>query len=174
MRSTVFRGIATAIAALTAACSTTDPVAPRATPASARRSVSVPHNATISQPVDRSVWVSCANGGAGEAVHVTGNFRYDVHLTQDATGVFHLNIKSNTSGLTGVGTTSGTFYRGMMAEHVNSSAEDELNEDVRITDMIRFTAPGSGAAYALTATTHFIVDQGTYVLWDQTWDEVCR
>ena len=24
------------------------------------------------------------------------------------------------------------------------------------------------------ASNHFILDQGTYVLWDQTWNEVCR
>jgi hypothetical protein len=176
MRSFILRAATIAVAALTAACSTTDSTAPRTTPASARRSVSAaaPSDATISRLIDRYVWVSCANGGAGETIHVTGDLRYDVHTTQDATGVIHFNVKSNTSGLTGVGTTSGTFFRGMMAEHINSSAADYLNEDVRITDMIRFVAPGSGLAYALTASSHFIIDQGTYVLWDETWNEVCR
>src|SRR5262245_11334045 len=116
MRSIVLRGLATAIVALAAACSTADSVAPRMTTASARRSASAraPENANISRQVDRFVWVSCANGGAGEAIHVTGDLRYDVHQTVDATGVIHYNVKSNTSGLTGVGTTSGTFYRGSL------------------------------------------------------------
>jgi hypothetical protein len=105
---------------------------------------------------------------------VTGKLRYDVHTAQDGNGVIHLSIKSNTSDLTGVGMSSGTFFRGTMAEHINSKAEDYLNEDVRTTDMIRFVAPGSGSAYALQVTSHFIVDQGTYVLWDETWNEVCR
>jgi len=176
MRSIFFRGIATAIVALTAACSTSDSVAPRTTPASARHSVSAaaPSNASISRSIDQYVWVSCANDGAGESIHVTGDLRYNVQTNQDATGVIHFNVKSSTSGLTGVGSTSGTLYRGMMAEHINSRALDYLNEDVRIADMIRFVAPGSGAAYSLTATSHFIVDQGNYVLWDETWNEVCR
>lgn len=176
MRSIILRGVATAIVAFTAACNTADSVAPRTTPASARRSVSAaaPADANLSRQIDRYVWVSCANGGAGEAIHVTGDLRYDVHRTQDATGVIHLNIKSGTSGLTGVGTTSGTSFRGMMTEHVDSRALDNLNEDVRTSDMIRFIAPGSGLAYALVATSHFIVDQGNYVLWDETWNEVCR
>lgn len=175
MRSILLRAIVVGVA-LTTACAPTDSVTPRITQASALRSVSVDgaDGTTISRPIDQSVWVSCANSGAGETVQVTGMLRYDVHRTQDASGVVHLNIKSNTSGLTGVGLTSGAVFRGMMAEHINARGEDNLNEDARTTDMIRFVAPGSGAAYALTVTSHFIVDQGTYVLFDESWSEVCR
>ena len=128
----------------------------------------------MSQPVDRYVWVSCTNGGAGEAVRVTGNLRYDFQLTKDSSGVSHLNIKSNTSGLTAIGQTSGTFFRGLMTERVNSRAEDYLNMDVRTADIIRFVAPGSGDSYSLMVTSHIVVDQGSYELWEQTWNEVCR
>ena len=132
------------------------------------------HESQTFWSIDQNVWVSCANGGAGEAVRVTGDLRYDVHRTLDSSGVSHLNIKSNTSGLTAVGLTSGTFFRGLMAEHVNSRAEDDLNMDVRTADVIRFVATGSRDAYSLMVSSHFIVDQGSYVLWDQTWEEVCR
>ena len=40
--------------------------------------------------------------------------------------------------------------------------------------MIRFVATGSGDSYSLIATSHFIVDDGNYVLWDETWSEGCR
>ena len=174
MRSILVR-VALGVAALTAACST-DAVSPKTTAASAQRTVisDAADGSTISRTVDRVVWVSCLNSGAGEAVHVTGNLRYDVHTTQDSNGVIHLNIKSNTSGLTGIGLSSGTFFRGSLSEHINSTALDYLNEDVRTTDVVRFVAPGSGSAYALRVTSHFIVDQGNYVLWDETWNEVCR
>ena len=176
MRSILLRVAIAGVAALTAACNTADSISPRITAGSPQRTVSADaaSDATISRQVDQAVWVSCANSGAGEAVRVTGRLRYDVHRTQDATGVIHLDITSNTSGLTGVGQTSGTFFRGMMAERTNSRAVDYLNEDVRTTDVIRFVEPGTGAAYALIATNHFIVDEGTYVLWEQTWNEVCR
>ena len=171
MRSLIFRGILSATIAFTAACSSTDSVGPATRPTSAHRAVFGGTN--VSRSIDQNVWLSCANGGAGEAVRVTGDLRYDVHRTQDSSGVFHLNIKSNTSGLTAVGLTSGTFFRGLMAEHVNSRAEDELNMDVRTTDIIRFAATGSRDSYSLMVSSHFIVDQGSYVLWDQTWEEVC-
>lgn len=178
MRSTILRTIAAVFVALTAACSSTDSVAPTTAPttapASARRALAAAADASVRRLVDQYVWVSCANDGDGEAVHVTGDLRYDVHRTQDSTGVLHFSIRSNTSGLTGLGLTSGTLFRGSMSEHLTSRALDYLNEDVRTTDMIRFVAPGSGAAYALMVTSHFIIDQGDYVLWDQTWNEVCR
>ena len=176
MRSIIFRGISSVTVALTAACSGIDSVAPITPLASADRTITADAKgvATVSRSIDQNVWVSCANGGVGEAVRVTGNLRYDVHRTQDSSGVLHLNIKSNTSGLTAVGLTSGTFFRGLMSEHINSRAADELNMDVRTTDIIRLVATGSREAYSLVVTSHFIVDQGTYVLWDQTWDEGCK
>ena len=176
MRSIIFRGILAATVAFIAACNSTDSVAPASiTPASADLAVSAAERGTdMWQSVDRYVWLSCANGGAGETVRVTGDLRYALHLTQDASGVYHLDIKSNTSGLTGLGLTSGTFFRGMMAEHVNSRAEDELNMDVRTDDIIRFVATGSGVDYSLVVGSRFVIDQGTYVLAEQTWKEVCR
>jgi hypothetical protein len=177
MRSIMFRGLlAAATAVLAAACSGTDAVSPRISPATARRDVSADaaNLTSMSRPVDQNVWVSCLNGGAGEAVRVTGELHYEVQRRQDASGVFHFNFKSAAAGLTAVGLTSGTFFRGLMTEHITSRAEDNLNEDVRTADIIRFVAPGSGDSYSLMVSSHFIVDDGDYVLWDQTWNEVCR
>lgn len=176
MRSIIFRGILSATIALTAACSSTDSVAPATPRALPDRTVAADVDGvnTVSRSIDQNVWISCANGGAGEAVRVTGELRYDLHLTQDASGVMHLDIKSNTSGLTAVGLTSGTFFRGLMSEHVNSRAVDNLNMDLRTADIIRFVATGSRDAYSLMASTRFIVDQGNYVVFEQTFDEVCR
>jgi len=176
MRSIFSRGIVAATAALVAACSSTDSVAPTASRASARRAVFAEAGgvSTISRTIDQYVWFSCGNGGAGETIHVTGELRYDVQSTKDSAGVYHFSVKSNTLGVTGVGLTSGTFFRGLMTERVNSRAEDYLNEDVRTADIIRFVAPTSGESLSLMVTSHFIVDDGSYVLWDQTWNEVCR
>jgi hypothetical protein len=176
MRSTIFRGIAIVITALTAACSSSDSTAPVSLPRSSHATVSadVFGGTKVSRSIDQVVWVSCANGGAGEAVRVTGNLRYDVQQTQDSSGVYHFSIKSNTSELTAVGLTSGTFFRGLMTERVNSRAEDYLNMDLRTADIIRFTATGSRDAYSLMVSTTMIVVQGTSVVFEQTWNEVCR
>ena len=173
MRSTLYRGLVAATFALVSACSSADSVAPTSPPASASLTAA-PGAAPVLRAIDQNVWVSCANGGAGEAVRVVGDLRYDVQSVTDGSGVAHLNIKSNTSNLTAVGLTTGTVFRGLMTERVNSRATDELNMDVRIADIIRFVAPATGDAYALLVSSHFVVEDGSYVLWDQTWNEVCR
>lgn len=176
MRSTMIRGILAAATALLAACSSTDSVAPTNSLATARRDVN-PGGVSVnsgSRPVDLYIWVSCTNGGAGEAVHVTGELHFESVRMQDASGAYHYSFKSATSGLTAVGLTTGTFYRGLMTERTTSRAEDNLNADIRLNDIIRFVAPGSGDSYSLMVSTHIIIDQGDYVLWDETWNEVCR
>ena len=176
MRSIIHRVIFASTAAFIAACSDADSFTPTAPPATARRTIApdADGNATVKQSVDRYVWLACMNDGAGEAVHVTGDLRYDVHTTQDGSGVSHLSIKSSTSNLTAVGLTSGEFFRGTMGERINSRAADYLNSDLRISDVIRFIAPGSGRAYSLIATSHIVLDQGEYVVFDESWNEVCR
>jgi len=175
MRSTILRVFLAMTAAFTAACSA-DSITPTSVPATPRRNVSVNPDggASAKQSIDRYVWVSCLNDGAGEAVHVTGDLRYDMRSMQDANGVYHLNIKSNTSNLTAVGLATGILFRGSLAERIDSRAEDYLNSDLRISDVIRFVAPGSGIAYSLVVTSHIVIDGGDYIVWDETWNEVCR
>jgi hypothetical protein len=175
MRTTISRGILAVIAAFAVGCGTADSVSPTTMSAATRRTVVADAaGPNTTRTIDQYIWVSCTNGGVGETIRVAGELRYDVQSSKDSSGVYHLSIKSNTSNLTGVGQTTGAFFRGVMTERVNSRAEDYLNMDVRTADIIRFVAPGSGDSYSLIVTSHFIVDEGTYVLWDQTWNEVCR
>ena len=176
MRSIIFRSILAATTALIAACGRTDSVAPVTRPTSAPRagSADVFGGTQVSRSIEQYVWLSCANGGAGETVRVTGQLRYNLQLTQDSSGVSHLNIKANTSGLTAEGLTMTEGEVQTVVQHVNSRAEDYLNEDVRTADIIRFVATGSRDAYSLMVSSHFVVDQGDYVLTEQTWEEVCR
>jgi hypothetical protein len=175
MRSIFLRTLLAAVAAFTAACESTSIVTPSSAPSSPRQNVTPDQPVTtVSRAIDQYVWLSCANGGVGEAVRVSGDLHYDFHSKKDSSGVYHLNIKANTSGLTAVGMTTGTGFRGIMNERVNSRADDFMSMDVRTADIIRFTAPGSGASYSLMVSSHFIVDEGNYLLWDQTWNEVCR
>jgi len=183
MRSTISRGIVAAALVLTGACSSADSVAPAAAPASASLAASSSLTAsgdaegvtTLSRTIDQYFWLSCLNGGAGETVRITGELRYDMQRMQDSSGVYHLNIKANTSNLTAVGLTTGTFYRGLMTERVNSRAEQYyFNMDLRTADIIRFVAPGTGDSYSLMVGSHIIIDEGRYELWDQTWNEVCH
>ncbi|HEY6829607.1 MAG TPA: hypothetical protein VI259_22270, partial [Gemmatimonadaceae bacterium] len=88
MRSIIIRGILAAAAALTVACGSTDSVAPISAPAKIQRTLTGNGGAPVRRAIDQNVWFSCGNGGAGETIRVTGELRYDVQSTMDATGVY--------------------------------------------------------------------------------------
>ena len=74
MRSFIIRGILAAAAALTAACGSTDSVAPTRASATASRTIVTP-GGPVFRTIDQIVWMGCGNGGAGEAIRVTGQLR---------------------------------------------------------------------------------------------------
>lgn len=190
MRSLMLRTIAVAAVVLTGACSTSDSVAPApAIAASARTTAARAASAAVTGDVasdgttltdatafasgSRSIegyqWISCAANGAGEYVRTSGDIRYWAHRLKDSSGVYHININSNTSQLTGVGTTTGDTYRGMQTERVISRGVGYSGfQSLRIAETIHFVATGGGADFTVQYDTHIEVDEnGTLVLWVQ-------
>ena len=66
---------------------------------------------TVAVPYDWTVYVPCANGGAGEYIHITGstNFVYTISWTDQG---FTYGYHANTYKIEGVGLTSGTTFVG--------------------------------------------------------------
>jgi hypothetical protein len=60
---------------------------------------------------DVTLFVPCAEGGAGEEVHISGPLKELFHVTLDGNGGFHFNSLFNPLGITGVGLTSGDQYQ---------------------------------------------------------------
>jgi hypothetical protein len=63
-------------------------------------------------PLDRFVFVPCANGGAGEFVHLTGTLRSVFSVTENPSGGFQIRSHFNPQGVSGVGEISGAKYQG--------------------------------------------------------------
>lgn len=65
----------------------------------------------VAVPYDRTLFVPCANGGAGEYVHITGstNFQYTISWTDHG---FTFGYHGNTYKIEGVGLTSGEKFVG--------------------------------------------------------------
>src|SRR4029450_10682822 len=61
-------------------------------------------------PLDFRLFLPCANGGNGEVVHLSGTFMMIYHVTQDASGGFHLKLAEVQQGVSGVGETTGDRY----------------------------------------------------------------
>jgi len=66
---------------------------------------------TVAIPFDETIFVSCANGGAGEYVHVTGrtNLVYTISWTDHG---FTFGYHSNTYNIKGTGLSSGQNFTG--------------------------------------------------------------
>ena len=102
-------------------------------------------------PLDFTQFVSCANGGAGEDVHLTGEFHTVFAVTTDGSGAFHVVFTGNSQNLSGVGLTTGDSYRG-----VDQFAQTVLNvaPPVILTETTTFNLIGQGPGNNLT--THFV------------------
>jgi hypothetical protein len=69
-------------------------------------------SSNVSVPLATSVFVPCANGGAGEVVNLTGSLHILATLTLDSAGGVHGTLLANPQNVSGVGSVSGAGYRG--------------------------------------------------------------
>lgn len=107
-------------------------------------------------PLDSEIIVSCAAGGEGEVVHLTGSLHLLGHVTLDSAGGFHIQPHFNTQGASGTGLTSGDNYR-----VINVGANNTVNGKVgfEATDVFNFRLIGQGDASNLLVhiTIHLTV-----------------
>ena len=75
----------------------------------------------VSIPLNLVVFISCANGGAGESVSLDGALHILLNTTIDDQGGAHLKEHFQPQGLTGTGQTTGDKYQGV------GVTQDELN-----------------------------------------------
>ena len=84
-------------------------------------------------PIDETVLNPCN----GESVHLTGTFQIVFHVTEDASGGFHLIAEGNAQGVKGVGT-SGTQYRatGGFWDELNTRSTGGVFHSVAVFNLI--------------------------------------
>ena len=58
-------------------------------------------------PLNVTVFVPCANGGAGELVHISGPVHVVIEETADGAGGFHMKEHVQFQGISGVGLITG-------------------------------------------------------------------
>jgi hypothetical protein len=79
-------------------------------------------------PISITVFVPCANGGAGEIVTLSGDLHDMFDLTFDNAGGVHIKIQDNPQGVSGVGETTGLKYQ------ATGVTELELNAQIGIEE----------------------------------------
>jgi hypothetical protein len=90
----------------------------------------------VRTPIDSLVFASCANGGAGEDVAVSGTLHEVFHTTVDNAGGFHVRQESNPQGLSGVGQVTGTQYQvtggNVLELNMKAAFEETLVNNFRV------------------------------------------
>jgi hypothetical protein len=113
---------------------------------------------TVSQtfPIDITVFVPCANGGAGEDVEITGNLHDLFHVTFDGVGGLHVTVHDNPQGISGFGLTTGDTYRGV------GITEEHFNGTVGSTDTFvnnfRIIGNGPGNNFSVHENIHVTIN----------------
>jgi hypothetical protein len=110
-------------------------------------------------PFDEVVFVPCANGGAGEFVELSGSLNFVFHDIFDASGGLHVQVHSNLQGVSGMGATTGTRYRGVESDvdQFNVSPDDAPFESSTVSS-VRVIGRGPGNNFVLHESAHFTVN----------------
>jgi hypothetical protein len=113
------------------------------------------NNGLVAVPIAETLFVSCANGGAGENITLTGTTNFVYQITWNDHG-FHLVYHANSHALTGVGLSSGETFTGsdgtqgtVMGSFVNNQWIGTTNE--------RMIINGQNTKYTIVYKNHLVV-----------------
>lgn len=114
-------------------------------------------------PYNSTVFVPCANGGAGEVVKSTGTVHRVVHNTLNANG-FHITLHANPQNVTGTGLTTGDTYqtRGTFTAHQNliPGVTETIHETFKLV------GPGPNNNLTMTTTSRLTINANGEVVLD--------
>ncbi len=91
-------------------------------------------------PINLSVSVPCANGGAGEVVELSGDLHDLFSYTIDSNGGVHIDVHDNPQGVSGTGLTTGDRYHATGVTRVGLNSTGPLE----VTLVNNFNVIGQG------------------------------
>ncbi len=108
-------------------------------------------------PFNTVFFVSCANGGAGEAVVLSGTLHVLIHETVSSSGNFHLKLHFQPQGVSGTGLATGDSYRatGVTQEHFNFN---QLPINDTFVNNFRIIGQGPGNNFSVHQTFHITIN----------------
>ena len=109
-------------------------------------------------PLSTSVFVPCANGGAGEIVDLSGELHTVMSLTVNGNN-FSFKAHAQTQGVSGTGETTGAKYEATGVSQIQSSGSF-VNGQAQSTSINRFDLIGQGPGNNLTLhqTAHVTIN----------------
>lgn len=132
----------------------------------------------FTEPINQTVFVTCAARGAGESVTLVGPLHVVVTLTSSGPDRGSFTTLVHPQQVTGIGTTTGTLYRalGMTRWSGHQGSAAEYPSTFTFIDNFRIVGPGTGndlysrARYRLTINANGEVS----VEFDKIVVESCR
>jgi hypothetical protein len=128
-------------------------------PASPALAAATSFTASTTIPIDLTVFVPCANSGAGELVTLSGNLHDLFHVTFDGSGGLTVKVLDNPQGVSGVGQSTGTVYHGtgqtQQTFHLSGVSDASSSTFVNVFHIV---GSGPGNDFFVREVTHVTVN----------------
>ncbi|HEY1870518.1 MAG TPA: hypothetical protein VGG71_05630 [Chitinophagaceae bacterium] len=121
----------------------------------AKGSPSSARSSTVAVPFENTLFVSCANGGAGEDVAMTGKTNFVYHIEWNDHG-FSMVYHDNTREIKGVGAITGDNFVGSGGTQGNVSGSWESGQWVGTT-ISRLKIEGNNSSYTFNYHYHITI-----------------
>jgi hypothetical protein len=108
-------------------------------------------------PLDFVVFVSCANGGQGEFVQLSGSLHILYHLTISSSGIVSFKDHFQPMSVSGTGLTTGAAYHGTGVTQ-DHNYFGQVGQTVSFIDNYRIIGQGPGNNFTLHENFHVTVN----------------
>ena len=105
-----------------------------------------------------TLWVPCANGGAGEMVVLEGVMHTKFSVTNDGNGGFHVRTSSQPQKLQGVGQITGDKYNGNGITQTNDNVRGPFPSTYTYVNNYNFIGQGKGNNFQVHETVHVTIN----------------
>ena len=152
-----------ALAATLVSCDARQPAdltAPRTVAPSAGVSANSAETFTQNEsiPIDLIVFVSCANGGAGELIFMSGDLHILTHYTLSNSGNYHVKQHFQPQGISGYGEVTGDKYQatGVTQEEFNTNGPLPITDS--FVNNFRMIGQGPNNNYQVHQNMHVTIN----------------
>jgi len=131
-------------------------------------------NQKLQLPIGWSVWIPCANGGAGEIVEVTGYLHQTYSITNDGAGGYHVVAHAQLQG-SGIGNITGDKYQVMSVGKHNQNTKPPYPYEETNVYSFSIIGKGPGANYLVHGLWHMTINaNGNITSQFGNWTSQCK
>jgi hypothetical protein len=128
---------------------------------------------SVNFPIEISVFIPCANGGAGEDVLLSGELHDLFQVTLTSNGHFTLKFLDNPQGITGLGSVTGNKYQGTGG--TQQTVTGTIGTELTFVNNFRIIGQGPGNNFLVQEVAHVTVNaNGTVTVNFDNFSADCR